>query len=178
MDPVRLKIDPLQEVRIKKALQHHKGVCVWAAPTSEPDGPEVGTWLLSPRQMHQIHQAGGQPTRLTFSRAQLKKNLGHEGGFLPILASALIPIIGSAVGAIVENEIAGGSIPITDAPVHISRPSGTFYVQPQGEGLYLAPYPRRPRGHGLHMGDRNIKVSDVHHPEWQDFHKKILKSIS
>ena len=179
MTSVRLRIDPLQEVRIKKALKKHKGVCIWASPSSDPDGPDVGTWLLSPRQMHLIQQSDGNyPTKLTFSADQLRQNLKHTGGFLPLLASALIPIIGSAVGAVVAREISGGSMPIHADPVYISRPTGTFSVRPQGEGLYLNPYAgRKPRGYGLFQGERSVKHSDVSHPDWNTSHKKILKTL-
>ena len=154
-------------------------MCIWASPSSDPDGPDVGSWLLSPKQTHLIQQSdGNHPTKLTFSAGQLRQNLKHTGGFLPLLASALIPVIAGAVGGIVEKEISGGSIPTDRGPVYVSRPTGTFSVKPQGEGLYLAPYAgRRPRGYGLFEGQRSIKHSDVHSPNWGACHKKILKTI-
>ena len=129
--------------------------------------------------MHLIQESdGNHPTKLTFSADQLRQNLKHTGGFLPLLASALIPIIGSAVGAVVEREISGGSIPTHTDPVYVSRSTGTFSVKPQGEGLYLGPYAGgRPRGYGLFQGERSVKHSDVRHPDWYDSHKKILKTL-
>ena len=166
-----LKIDPLQEVCIRVALQNHKGGCVWTSPTSEPDGPDVGTWLFTSRHMHHIHESGRQPTKLTFSANQLRQNLRHKGGFLSLLARGLIPIIESAVGAVVEREIAGGSI-------HVSHLTVTFSTKPCGEGLYLGLYLGcKPRRYRWFQGEKNVRFLDVRHPDWYDLHQKILKNI-
>ena len=178
MTAVQLKLDPLQDVKIKSALKNHKGVCLTVTPTSEMDnGTDTGEWILSPRQLKNLQLANGAPTKLTFSCDQLRKNLHHEGGFLPLLASALIPIIGSAVGAVVEREIAGSGIEAGEPILH-SRPNGTYSISPSGSGLYLAPWPgKRPRGYGLYEGGSVVRHQNIRHPEWMETHKKLLKTI-
>ena len=174
MTVVQLKISPLQDVRIKKAIQRQKGVCIWATPTSEPDGPQVGPWILSDRQLHKLKHSESHPTKLQFSADQLKQNLKHEGGFLPLLASALIPLVSGVVGGVIEKEISGGSIP----SIYVSRPTGTVCVKPHREGLYLGPYAgRRPRGHGLFQGEKNIRHTEIKHPDWEASHKTLLKTL-
>lgn len=178
MTAVQLKLDPLQDVKIKRALKNNRGVCLTVTPTSDMDnGTDTGEWILSPRQLCKLKEANGAPAKLTFSSDQLKKNLHHDGGFLPLLASALIPIIGSAVGAVVEREIAGSGIGAGEPVLH-SKPSGTFQISPSGSGLYLSPWPgKRPRGYGLYEGGSIIRHRDIKHPDWMDAHKKLLKTI-
>ena len=177
MTCVQLKLDDLQDAKIKRAIKNQRGVCVLVTPTQEGDnGENVGQWLLSPRQLKKLHKSDVFPTKLTFSAAQVKKNLQHTGGFLPLLASALIPIIGSAIGAVVEKEISGGSI--SPEPILHSQPGGCLEISRSGEGLYLSPWPgKRPRGYGLWEGGNSVKHTKIHHPRWSDSHKKLLKSL-
>ena len=177
MTCVQLKLDDLQDAKLKRAIKHQRGVCVLVTPTQEGDnGQNVGQWILSKKQVEKLHKADVFPTKLTFSAEQIKKNLHHTGGFLPPLAGALLPIIGSAIGGVVEREIAGGNLDIQ--PVMLSRPGSVTEISPNGKGLYLSPWPgKRPRGYGLYMGDASIKHSNIHHPTWTDSHKKLLKTL-
>ena len=202
MTSQKLKLDPLQDTRIKKALQNHKGVCLTVAPAAQDteDSNDTGAWLLSPRQMQKLAHGNGGPVKLTFSNAQLHQNLHHTGGFLPLLAAAILPIIGSAIGGVVEREIAkggglhspvdGGQMPVHDheqllgssshggAPLVHHTPSGTVEIIPQGSGLYLNPYMgRRPRGYGLYgVGGQRVGRGDLTRG-WTQRHRRLLKTI-
>ena len=81
MTCVQLKLDDLQDVKIKRAIKNQRGVCVLVTPTQEEDnGKNVGQWLVSPRQLEKLKGSDGTPTKLTFSAEQLKRNLQHTGG--------------------------------------------------------------------------------------------------
>ena len=122
-----------------------------------------------------MHKSDVFPTKLTFSAEQLKRNLKDTGGFLPLLASLLIPVIGGAIGGVMEKSIAGGGM---DMPILNSQPGGTLEILPSGEGLYLSPWPgKKPTGYGLWEGEHSVRHSSIHHSKWSDAHKKLLKSI-
>ena len=184
MTTQRLKLDPLQETRIRRALQNHKGVCLTVTPATAdtPDGEDTGVWLLSPRQLKRLSSGNGGPVKVTFSNAQLHQNLNHTGGFLPLLAAAILPIIGSAIGGVVEREIAkGGALNVDDdtGPSVISHsPAGTVQISPQGTGLYLNPYMgKRPRGYGLWSNSgRTVSKGDLQ-KGWGNSHIRLLKTI-
>ena len=50
----------------------------------------------------------------------------HKGGFLPLLAAALAPIIGGVAGGLIEKEIAGSGI--------------YSNKKKSGSGMYLNPF--------------------------------------
>ena len=57
----------------------------------------------------------------------------HKGGFLPLLAAALAPVIGGVVGGLIEKEIAGSGI------YHKKR-RRKKKDKKRGSGMYLNPY--------------------------------------
>ena len=81
--------------------------------------------LLTPAQFKKYHSAKtGKVVSLPFEHKHLVENMKHKGGFLPLLAAALAPIIGGVAGGLIEKEIAGSGI----------------YNKKNGAGLYLNPY--------------------------------------
>ena len=52
MTSVQLKLDDLQDAKIKRAIKNQRGVCVLVTTTQEEDnGKNVGQWLLPKRQL-------------------------------------------------------------------------------------------------------------------------------
>ena len=92
MTCVQLKLDDLQDAKLKRAIKHQRGVCVLVTPTQEGDnGQNVGQWILSKKQIEKLNKTDVFPTKLTFSAEQLKRNLHHTGGFLPLLRERYFP---------------------------------------------------------------------------------------
>ena len=56
------------------------------------------------------------------------ENMRHKGGFLPLIAAALAPIIGGIAGGFIEKEIAGSRLP------------KLYTVEKCGQGLKLNPW--------------------------------------
>ena len=77
-----------------------------------------------------------------FKHEHLVENMKHKGGFLPLLAAAIAPIIGGVAGGLIEKEIAGSGI--------YKKKKGTgMYLNPyKGSGMYLNPYKK---GKGVYM---------------------------
>ena len=72
----------------------------------------------------------------------------HRGGFLPLIAAALAPIIGGVAGGLIEKEIAGSGIhKKRQKKKQKKKRTGTgMFLNPyhkSGKGMYLTPY--RPR---------------------------------
>ena len=65
----------------------------------------------------------------------------HKGGFLPLIAAALAPVIGGIAGGLIERKIAGKGI----------------YQQKKnaGSGLYLNP--KKNSGSGLYLNAKKNK---------------------
>ena len=112
---VKLVLLQGQEKRIRRALKKHKGLrLTFTKSDSGDDGRQQmsGTWLLKPSQWKIYNRAAPNTTfRLTFSAADLAKNVNHSGGFLGLLAAILGPIIGGVAGAAVDRAIAGSGVP-------------------------------------------------------------------
>ena len=133
-----------------------------------------GVLLLNPAQFKKYHKSiPGTVVSLPFQREHLEANLRHKGGFLPILAALLAPIIGGVAGGLIEKEIAGSGI--YQHHHHPSPPtllwhkgsttgggptnkSFAFHVSPDstsGKGLYLklwkGSHGQFTSGHGLYL---------------------------
>ena len=74
----------------------------------------------------------------------------HKGGFLPLIAAALAPVIGGVAGGLIEREIAGSGIykkkKKTSSKKRKSKGSGMYlnpYTKKSGRGMYLNPYIKR-----------------------------------
>ena len=116
---VKLVLLQGQEKRIRRALKKHKGLRLTFIKKSNDAGDNdggqqqqmSGTWLLKPSQWKVYNRAVPNSTfRLTFSAADLAKNVNHSGGFLGLLAAILGPIIGGVAGAAVDRAISGSGV--------------------------------------------------------------------
>ena len=138
-----------------------------------------GVLLLTVAQLKKHQKAPpGSVVSLPFQHKHLEANMRHEGGFLPILAALLSPIISRVAGGLIEKEIAGSGLAPPPQPnilrckrsvdeyhkpiaFHVSpdSPNGKgLFLRPwkgghgqqfkSGHGLYLPPYPRV-KGMGL-----------------------------
>ena len=120
---VKLVLLQGQEKRIRRALKKQKGLRLTFKKSDggggggDNDGGQqqhqqmAGTWLLKPSQWKVYNRAAPNSTfRLTFSAADLAKNVNHSGGFLGLLAAILGPIIGGVAGAAVDRAISGAGV--------------------------------------------------------------------
>ena len=115
---VKLVLLQGQEKRIRRALKKQKGLRLTFKKSDgggDNDGGQhqqmAGTWLLKPSQWKVYNRAAPNSTfRLTFSAADMAKNINHSGGFLPLLAAILGPIIGGKAGAAVDRAISGAGV--------------------------------------------------------------------
>ena len=111
---VKLVLLQGQEKRIRRALKKQKGLRLTFKKSDGAGGDNdkmAGTWLLKPSQWKVYNRAAPNSTfRLTFSAADMAKNINHSGGFLPLLAAILGPIIGGVAGAAVDRAISGAGV--------------------------------------------------------------------
>ena len=120
---VKLVLLQGQEKRIRRALKKQKGLRLTFKKSDGGDNNTdgggggqqhqqmAGTWLLKPSQWKVYNRAAPNSTfRLTFSAADLAKNVNHSGGFLGLLAAILGPIIGGVAGAAVDRAISGAGV--------------------------------------------------------------------
>ena len=107
-----------------------------------------------------------------FSPAQVKANMKHEGGFLPLLAAALIPIVSGIIGGVAEKAIAGSGLKASNHQDFVLRKkSHMVKLSPRGQGLFLTPYSNYasyfPKGHGLFLSPprygQGFKKIDLKH---------------
>lgn len=177
MLPYKLKLSPLQDVKIKKALQRNKGAILELSQTNEDENStDIGIWYLSKKQSEKLEKTQfGQPIKFFFSAKQMEHQV-HQGGFLSLLMAALAPIIGSTIGAAIDYGINSGK-GITNDNIHVAKPNGSYSVKIHGDGLYLNPYPTNRRwGYGLFHGGKSIKTKDLP-MEWNLKHRKMLNHL-
>lgn len=132
-------IQPKQEVRIKKALHRQKGCRIKVKKCNNTNGQ----LLVTPEHLVRYNKAShGSIVSLPFKHEDLKEN--HKGGFLPLIAAALAPVIGGIAGGLIEREIGGGSIrDYRKKPWWHGgsmRPK-LFTVEKHGSGMRLNPWP-------------------------------------
>ena len=88
----------------------------------------------------------GDPVRLPFRHQDLIANLHHKGGFLPLIAAALAPIIGGVAGGLIEKEIAGSGLsrfsgkPWWHGSGVAKKMPQLYSIEKHGSGLYLNPW--------------------------------------
>ena len=111
MIPTQLYLEPNQEKRIMTAFRKRKGCRIKARKSGARARCQRGEMLLTPAQWtrYQKLAANGSIT-LPFQHNHLVANMKHKGGFLPLIAAALAPIIGGIAGGFIEREIAGSGI--------------------------------------------------------------------
>ncbi len=184
--PHSLLIEPEQESRIGSALRKRKGCIIKVrkmqdgelspmASTKDCTRASKGTLHLTPLQVNKLNGAPpGTVVPLRFHDKHLQENLKHSGGFLPLLAAALVPLISSVAGGLIERKIAGRGLSSPAAAAGGSddvtlvwhkdakeRDGGgkkpvTFSIHPHadGSGLYLRPWKGKilaPIGSGLYL---------------------------
>ena len=139
---------PNQERHIMKAYVKKKG-CRIKAKKMRPSAPCKSSMLLTPSQFKKYHSAkNGRTVSLPFEHKHLVENMKHRGGFLPLIAAALAPIIGGVAGGLIEKEIAGSGIhkKRQNKKQKKKRTDTGMFLNPyhkSGKGMYLTPY--RPR---------------------------------
>jgi len=146
MIPVQVEVLPNQEGRIQKALRKEKGCTIIARKVH--GGPH--SLLLRNPYAKRYHEAKmGHPVRLPFRHKDLVQNLHHKGGFLPLIAAVLAPIIGGVAGGLIEKEIAGSGLsrfsgkPWWHGSGVASRKKKKpelYSIEKHGNGLYLNPW--------------------------------------
>ena len=115
---------PNQGNRIMRAYKRKKG-CRIKAKKMGPGASCKTSMLLTPAQFKKYHSAKtGKIVSLPFEHKHLVENMKHEGGFLPLLAAALAPVLGGVASGLIERGIAGAGI----------------YKKKKGTGMYLNPY--------------------------------------
>ena len=135
MIPAALHVEPGQENRIRKAIRKRKG-CRIKVRKHGQIGPH--NLLVTTNMLKRYGKAiKGEVVPLQFKHDHLMENMKHSGGFIPLIAAALAPIIGGLAGGLIEKSIAGKGI----------RSGGSR--KQDGNGLYLNPWP--PAGQGLYL---------------------------
>ena len=99
-----------QNAKIRRALRLGKGCRIQVVKKgTSASGQQQHQLLVTPAHVEKYRKAShGSIVSLPFKHEDLKKN--HKGGFLPLIAAALAPIIGGVAGGLIEKEIAGSGI--------------------------------------------------------------------
>lgn len=197
MIPITVFLKPNQENKIRNSLRNGKGCSIQVL---KPDGRHCaglstkGEMLVTPSQWKRYHRAvSGQTISLPFQHKHLQQNMHHKGGFLPLLAAFLAPILGGVAGGLIENEIAGSGLhppKLIFGKKKSRSPSTVFQIDPAhgdglylspwkgdfklGTGLYLSPYPHK-AGSGLHKLESGMFSS--HCTQFSSPQKETLKSL-
>ena len=118
---------PNQDARIRRAFNNSKGCQIKVKKA----GGKNGELLVTPEHLIRFNKASpGAIVTLPFKHEHLKAN--HKGGFLPLLAAALAPVIGGVAGGLIEKEIAGSGM---------RKPRPKLYtIEKHGSGMYLNPW--------------------------------------
>ena len=157
MIPTRMYVEPNQERRIMSAYQKGKGCRIKVKKCGATAGRCRGEMLLTPPQWKRYQKSTSGVT-LPFQHKHLVKNMKHKGGFLPLMAAALAPIIGGVAGGLIEREIAGSGIykkknnkrsPPTKKK---TKKKTAAAAAAAGSGMYLNPYNMKSvRGSGMYL---------------------------
>ena len=137
MIPVSMHVEPGQENRIRKAIKNRKG-CKIKVRKYDHSGPHH---LFVTANMLKRYAKGnkGDIVPLNFKHEHLMGNM-KQGGFIPLIAAALAPVIGGIAGGLIEKSIVGKGI-----KSKASQEGNGLYLNPwpyNGHGLYLNPYPQ------------------------------------
>ena len=107
--PHTFSIHPGQNAKIRKALKLGKGCRIQVVKKGSSGQGQQQQLLVTPAHIEKYRKAShGSIVSLPFKHEDLKKN--HRGGFLPLIAAALAPIIGGVAGGLIEKEISGSGI--------------------------------------------------------------------
>ena len=143
MLPVQVEVAPNQEDKIRKALVKQKGCNVKVRKV--PHGPH--SLLLRNMYAKRYNNApNGHSVSLPFRHQDLIHNMKHKGGFLPLIAAALAPVIGGVAGGLIEREIAGSGLRRGGRPwwhggnIGKKKTAKLYSIEKRGTGLYLNPW--------------------------------------
>ena len=151
---VQVHILPGQEMRIHNALKLHKSITIHFSTLNASNTPpgsdkKIGYLCFTPSQVTKIQNATpGTNFSFHFTPAQLKANMKHKGGFIPLLAAFLAPVLGGIIGGVAEKAISGsglskkttGSAIKNSRPLLLHKPRGTLKISSHARGLFLSPY--------------------------------------
>ena len=136
--PTPFNPTPNQEHRILRAYKNKKG-CRIKTRKMGPSASCKSSMLLTPAQLKKYHSAkNGSIVSLPFQHKHLVDNMKHRGGFLPLIAAALAPIIGGVAGGLIEKSIAGSGIYHKQGGSKSSN--NKKKKKKTGNGMYLNPY--------------------------------------
>ncbi len=149
-------LDPSQEDRLKGAIQ----LCKQISLRIYPHQGDKKLLLFTPAQIEKVERAKilGKPVvGIKLSKAQVKANTEHVGGFLWGLASALGPLLLQGAKALAPAIIRGAASAVASKGVEKMMGKGLYYqknghsvkVQPMGRGLFLNPSPYIKGGEGV-----------------------------
>ena len=125
MIPIALHVEPNQQTKVRRALKKKTGCKIKVKKTNGG----TNNLLLGSRHLKQYGKAkNGSVVDLPFKHKELMENMRHKGGFLPLIAAALAPVIGGIAGGIIEKEISGSGLP------------KLYTVKKCGKGLKLNPW--------------------------------------
>ena len=126
---------PNQEKRIMDAYKRRRGCRIKAKKVSSKTGG-MKSILMTPAQYDRYHSAKtGQIVSLPFEHKHLVANMKHKGGFLPLIAAALAPIIGGVAGGLIEKSISGSGIKHKKCKRKLNKKK-----KKNGSGMYLNPW--------------------------------------
>ena len=132
--PTPLNILPNQEYKIMRAYKRKKG-CQIKAKKMGSTASCKANMLLTPAQFRKYHSTKtGKIVSLPFEHKHLMENMKHKGGFLPLLAAALAPVIGGVAGGLIDKAIAGSGIYDAEEECCCKK------KKKSGSGMYLNPY--------------------------------------
>ena len=139
--PTPLNPAPNQEHRIMKAYKRKRG-CYIKARKMSPNTACKSSMLLTPAQFKKYHSAKtGKLVSLPFQHKHLVENMKHTGGFLPLIAAILAPILGGVAGGLIEKGIAGSGIYHKKCGKYKrKKKDGKQKKRKKGSGMYLNPY--------------------------------------
>ena len=87
--PTLMHLMPYQERRILTSFKKRKG-CIIKAKKLNPTVAANGEMLLTPSQFLKYRDAKhDKVVKIPFQHAHLRKNMKHEGGFLPMISDSL-----------------------------------------------------------------------------------------
>ena len=138
-------IDPNQERKIQSSLKHSKGCRIQV----KKGRANNGQLLVTPAHINRYNKAAsGSVVSLPFKHEDLKRN--HQGGFLPLLAAALAPVIGGVAGGLIEKELAGSGLRNWKGqrPGSYGGKIKLYTMEKHGMGMFLNPYLGRPNKGG------------------------------
>ena len=141
--PHTFSIHPGQNAKIRKALNLGKGCRIQVVKKGSSGQGQQQQLLVTPAHIEKYRKAShGSIVSLPFKHEDLKKN--HRGGFLPLIAAALAPIIGGVAGGLIEKEISGSGI-------RTSRGRGRGLTVFRGKPVWRGPklYTVEKRGSGM-----------------------------